>query len=76
MDCGYPQQVDHSVVEFTNRTLFNSTAEYQCDSGYEFINGSSERVCQSNGTWSGAAPVCAGIRLNGSNSQVFPISNS
>ena len=63
IDCGYPQQVDHAVAAFTNRTLFNSTAEYQCDSGYEIINGSSVRVCQANGTWSGAAPVCTGTLI-------------
>ena len=32
-------------------------ATYTCNSGYELI-GSSTRICQTNGQWSGDAPTC------------------
>ena len=37
-------------------------AVYSCDFGYA-LNGSSTRTCQSDGTWSGAAPTCEGDKL-------------
>ena len=34
-------------------------ANYSCTDGFTLV-GSSSRVCQSNGQWSGNAPVCQG----------------
>ncbi|XP_060079283.1 uncharacterized protein LOC132558705 [Ylistrum balloti] len=31
---------------------------YGCDPGYELIGGNLSRVCLSDGTWSGSAPLC------------------
>ena len=45
-------------VEAPLRTV-NSQAIYFCDDGY-FLQGPSSRICQSNGDWSGNAPVCVG----------------
>ena len=36
-----------------------SVATHSCDHGY-VLNGSSTRTCQSDRSWSGAAPVCIG----------------
>ncbi|PFX23104.1 Uncharacterized protein K02A2.6 [Stylophora pistillata] len=33
-----------------------------CDVGYQLANGSTERVCQANGTWSGEPPYCQVVR--------------
>ncbi|CAH3141747.1 unnamed protein product [Porites lobata] len=38
--------------------VFGDKCLYDCDIGYLKINGSSERVCQANGTWSGQPPDC------------------
>ena len=45
-----------------NGSLFlldeNKTATYSCDSGFT-LNGSAQRICQSDGTgWSGSDPKC------------------
>ena len=40
-----------------NRT--NDTCYYSCDTGYDLMDGSSQRTCQSNGRWSGKAPSCS-----------------
>ena len=34
-----------------------STVTYHCNSGYA-LSGSSQRLCQSGGRWSGRAPTC------------------
>ena len=36
---------------------FGSTATYSCDTGYA-LSGGATRMCQSDATWSGAAPTC------------------
>ena len=44
--------------------VFGDKCLYNCDIGYLKINGSSERVCQANGTWSGQPPDCQGVSIN------------
>ena len=34
------------------------TCTYTCDTGYELTN-SNTRTCQSDGSWSGSAPMCS-----------------
>ena len=34
-----------------------STATYSCDEGFA-LNGTQNRTCQSDGTWSDVAPTC------------------
>jgi hypothetical protein len=38
---------------------YRSIVKYYCDYGYQ-LNGSAQRFCQRNGTWTGNEPVCEG----------------
>ena len=58
IDCGNLTDPDNGTVNFTTTTS-KSTATYNCDTGY-ILNGDTNRTCQSNGTWSGSSPTCAG----------------
>ena len=44
----------------TSSNTYNSTAVFSCSTGY-VISGSSLRICQSNGDWSGVPPLCNGL---------------
>ena len=56
VNCSTPKQPNHGTVSY-NDTGYNMVVVYKCDEGYSLI-GSSTRVCQSNGNWSGEEPVC------------------
>ena len=58
VDCSTPKQLRHGTVNYDG-TGYNMVVEYKCDEGYPLI-GSSTRVCQSSGKWSGEEPVCEG----------------
>ena len=56
VDCGAPPaSADVSVSAPT--TTLGATAAYSCAAGYG-ASGSSTRICQADGTWSGATPTC------------------
>ena len=59
VDCSTPKQPNHGTVSYDG-TGYNMVVSYKCDEGYSLI-GSSKRVCQSNGNWSGEEPVCATV---------------
>ena len=40
--------------------VFGDKCLFYCDIGYRQIKGSTKRVCQADGTWSGKAPYCQG----------------
>ncbi len=61
MDCGRLADPDNGRVQFSV-TTFGSVATYTCTKGY-IIFGLVTRACQSNGRWSGEAPVCKGMSL-------------
>ena len=42
-----------------NFTIFNSTATYSCNSGYE-LDGNQSRTCLASGNWSSSEPSCNG----------------
>ena len=44
--------------------VFGDKCLSYCARGYNRVNGSTERVCQANGTWSGEEPFCQGKRTN------------
>ena len=41
---------------------FGSQANYSCSEGYT-LNGTTTRVCQADGQWSGSEPICEGQSL-------------
>ena len=44
-------------VILLNGTTFGSEASYYCESNF-VLKGNHSRVCQENGSWSGAVPEC------------------
>ena len=66
LDYSYPTVVclslslTNGMISYSDPTLgVNSVANHSCDAGY-ILNGGSTRVCQSDGTWTGSQPSCAG----------------
>ena len=56
VDCGPLLDPTFGRVTLTG-TFFGNVATYECFLGYEIV-GQVTRTCQSDGTWSGAAPEC------------------
>ena len=56
VDCGGLSSPQNGQVILTN-TTFGSIATYLCDEGFNLI-GDMQRMCQSNGEWSGNEPIC------------------
>ncbi|KAH3852651.1 hypothetical protein DPMN_095164 [Dreissena polymorpha] len=57
VSCGDPGPIENATVTAPGLTLGN-VAIYACDRGYNATKGSEERLCQSDGTWSGEPLVC------------------
>lgn len=55
-DCGGLSKPFHGTVS-AEQTTFGQMASYSCDSGYK-ISGTSKRICQTDGSWSGQVPTC------------------
>ena len=60
-----PHSVQLGCGAGASYNVFGDKCLLYCDIGYRKINGSSERICQADGTWSGEVPHCEG-RLCGS----------
>ena len=58
VDCGPLSAPTSGTVETMAGTTFGAIAEYGC-TGTNGLVGSASRMCQADGTWSGAAPTCA-----------------
>ncbi|KAI4887855.1 hypothetical protein NFI96_001662 [Prochilodus magdalenae] len=57
--CPNPNVLTNGVVEpYKPQYYVNDTTTYRCHSDYTF-RGSSQRVCQINGKWSGNTPICS-----------------
>lgn len=60
---------DHSTQYGCSRGSVDNTygdkCLLYCDVGYQRVNGSTERICQANGTWSGEEPFCEGKGVEG-----------
>ena len=59
--CGELSIEDGSVD--TGLSIEGVIANYTCDTGFRLV-GDAERVCQSNGLWSGTNPACQGMNLS------------
>jgi CUB/sushi domain-containing protein len=57
ISCGTPDTNANSTVSTPGGTTFGQRASYGCNNGYD-RQGDAFRDCQSNGTWSGSAPIC------------------
>jgi len=57
-DCQALTNQLNGVVTTADGTTYLKEAEYTCNTGYLLV-GSSKRVCQANGEWSGLLPTCA-----------------
>jgi len=62
VDCGSLNNITSAQVT-TDNTTFGSQANYSCSEGY-LLNGTSTRVCQADGQWSGNEPTCEGMSLS------------
>ena len=56
VDCHTPPPIDHGSPS-APVTTYGATASYTCSPNY-VLSGASQRTCQADGTWSGAAPTC------------------
>uniref|UniRef100_A0A4W4DQV4 C3/C5 convertase n=1 Tax=Electrophorus electricus TaxID=8005 RepID=A0A4W4DQV4_ELEEL len=57
--CPNPNVLNNGIVDPYKRIYYiNDTITFRCYSDYTF-HGSSTRVCQANGKWSGGTPVCS-----------------
>ena len=52
-----PLPFDAGTVAVSNGGTYPSTAAYACEGGDPPSDGDAERICQTDGTWSGAAPT-------------------
>ena len=58
VDCGDLMDPANGAVSLTN-TIFNSTATYSCNDGYNLVEDTT-RICLASGSWSDTAPTCEG----------------
>ncbi len=63
VDCGplTPLVNGHIVID---ETILGSIVTYSCIEGY-ILSDDGNRICQSNGQWSGFEPVCEALEGNG-----------
>ena len=54
--CGGPGTPSNGMTEITSDT-FGSTVNHTCNEGY-VLNGTNERECLANGSWSAPLPSC------------------
>ena len=57
IECPQPKLENGVFTPSQNTYLWNNMITSECYSGYT-LRGSSRRVCQSSGKWSGSTPVC------------------
>lgn len=48
----------NGTLVFSSGRDIGSTATYSCVDGFDLILGDEMRICQTNGQWSGIAPMC------------------
>ena len=56
--CPNIMEIDNGAVKMTGRRYYD-TVTVTCEDGYQYT-GSTVRVCQGDGSWSGRVGVCQG----------------
>ena len=64
VDCGILNDPANGQVTLNAGKTFGQNATYRCNTGYNLM-GNSSRTCQATGNWSGSAPTCEGMLLQG-----------
>lgn len=59
VDCGSPGSPANGTIQQLTGTQYGFTVSYTCNVGYS-LEGAASRVCQEDGQWSEAVPVCRG----------------
>ena len=72
-DCGPLDAPNDGSVSISG-TIVGSTATYTCNDGFR-LQGQSTRTCQTNGEWSGSAPICQ-RKLDVANLYTHPVFSS
>ncbi|CAH1263510.1 CSMD3 [Branchiostoma lanceolatum] len=60
LQCASLASPNHGTVS-SSLNLAGDTVTFSCDPGFEIV-GSTDRLCQSDGTWSGTQPRCRRVR--------------
>ncbi|XP_041379085.1 sushi, von Willebrand factor type A, EGF and pentraxin domain-containing protein 1-like, partial [Gigantopelta aegis] len=60
VDCNVPSSISGSDVSYSS-TIFPTTADYTCTTGFVYVSGSNTSTCQANGQWSDPMLNCTGI---------------
>jgi len=59
IQCDLPTTPANSYVEAESLN-YRSKIFYKCHKGFAMVSGDKNRTCQSNGSWNGTEPTCAG----------------
>ena len=59
MDCDVLDAIENGYIEYSDGTVYQSVATYNCHNGYQLtVIESVTKTCGSNGMWNGIAPIC------------------
>ena len=59
MDCDVLDTIENGYIEYSDGTVYQSVATYNCHIGHNLaMNGDEMRTCGSDGMWNGTAPMC------------------
>ncbi|RLB47662.1 MAG: hypothetical protein DRJ42_24965 [Deltaproteobacteria bacterium] len=64
VDCGALSTPTNASLT-VSMTTFGAMATYSCDTGYTLASGDLARTCGSDGSWTGAEPVCGVVDCGG-----------
>ena len=59
VDCDVLDTIENGYIEYSEGTVYQSVATYNCHNGYNLaMTGDEMRTCGSDGMWNGTAPTC------------------
>ena len=59
MDCDVLDTIENGYIEYSDGTVYQSVATYNCHIGHNLtMSGDEMRTCGSDGMWNGTAPTC------------------